>query len=53
VETAKRAALNLRTGENVSVKAGAAVRFKASPILRTVALEAMKKARRKAKRSSA
>jgi DNA-binding protein HU-beta len=53
VETAKRAALNPRTGEKVSVKAGATVRFKASPVLKTVALEAMKKARRKAKKSGA
>jgi DNA-binding protein HU-beta len=52
VETAKRAALNPKTGEKVSVKAGATVRFKASPVLKAAALDAMKKAKRKAKKSA-
>ena len=48
-ETAKRTALNPRTGEKVAVKAGATVRFKASPALKESALAGMKKAKRKAK----
>jgi DNA-binding protein HU-beta len=36
-ETAKRSALNPRTGEKVAVKAGATVRFKASPALKDAA----------------
>ncbi len=51
VETAKRAALNPRTGEKVSVKAGATVRFKASPVLKVAALAGLKKTKRKAKKS--
>ncbi|RYJ01959.1 MAG: HU family DNA-binding protein [Acetobacteraceae bacterium] len=47
-ETAKRSALNPRTGEKVAVKAGATVRFKASPALKDAALAGMKKAKRKA-----
>jgi DNA-binding protein HU-beta len=47
-ETAKRTALNPRTGEKVAVKAGATVRFKASPSLKDAALSGMKKAKRKA-----
>ena len=47
-ETAKRSALNPRTGEKVAVKAGATVRFKASPALKDAALSGMKKAKRKA-----
>jgi len=47
-ETAKRTALNPRTGEKVAVKAGATVRFKASPALKTAALSGLKKAKRKA-----
>jgi DNA-binding protein HU-beta len=47
-ETAKRTALNPRTGEKVAVKAGATVRFKASPALKEAALAGMKKAKRKA-----
>jgi DNA-binding protein HU-beta len=50
-ETAKRTALNPRTGEKVAVKAGATVRFKASPALKDAALAGMKKARRKASKS--
>lgn len=46
-ETAKRTALNPRTGEKVAVKAGATVRFKASPALKTAALAGLKKAKRK------
>ena len=46
-ETPKRAALNPRTGEKVAVKAGATVRFKASPSLKEDALAALKKAKRK------
>jgi DNA-binding protein HU-beta len=48
-ETAKRTALNPRTGEKVAVKAGATVRFKASPALKESALAGLKKAKRKAK----
>ena len=47
-ETAKRTALNPRTGEKVAVKAGATVRFKASPSLKDAALAGMKKAKRRA-----
>ena len=47
-ETPKRSALNPRTGEKVQVKAGATVRFKASPALKEAAFAGMKKAKRKA-----
>jgi DNA-binding protein HU-beta len=47
-ETPKRTALNPRTGEKVDVKAGAAVRFKASPSLKAAAFAGMKRAKRKA-----
>jgi DNA-binding protein HU-beta len=47
-ETAKRTALNPRTGEKVAVKAGATVRFKASPSLKEAVFTGMKKAKRKA-----
>ena len=47
-ETAKRSALNPRTGEKVAVKAGATVRFKASPALKDAAFAGKKKAKRKA-----
>lgn len=50
-ETPKRAALNPRTGEKVAVKAGATVRFKASPALKEAALASLKKAKRKAKKA--
>ena len=43
-ETAKRTALNPKTGEKV-VKAGAAMRFKASPALKDAAFVALKKAK--------
>lgn len=46
-ETAKRTALNPRTGEKVPVKAGATVKFKASPSLKEAALAGVKKAKRK------
>ncbi len=46
--TPKRTALNPRTGEKVPVKAGATVKFKASPALKTAALGGLKKAKRKA-----
>jgi DNA-binding protein HU-beta len=49
-ETPKRTALNPRTGESVAVKAGATVRFKASPALKEAALAGLKKAKRKAKK---
>ncbi|TDH59484.1 HU family DNA-binding protein [Dankookia rubra] len=49
-ETPKRTALNPRTGEKVAVKAGATVRFKASPSLKESALAGLKKAKRKAKK---
>ena len=49
-ETAKRSALNPRTGEKVAVKAGATVKFKASPSLKESALAGLKKAKRKAKK---
>ena len=47
-ETPKRTALNPRTGEKVDVKAGAAVRFKASPSLKAAAFAGMKRAKKKA-----
>ena len=47
-ETPKRSALNPRTGEKVAVKAGATVRFKASPSLKLAAFAGAKKAKRKA-----
>ena len=50
-ETPRRTALNPRTGEKVDVKAGAAVRFKASPSLKEAAFAGVKKARRKAKKA--
>ncbi len=50
-ETPRRTALNPRTGEKVEVKAGAAVRFKASPSLKEAAFAGLKKARRKAKKA--
>ena len=49
-ETPKRTALNPRTGEKVAVKAGATVKFKASPSLKEPALAGLKKAKRKAKK---
>ncbi|MDO9713972.1 HU family DNA-binding protein [Paracraurococcus lichenis] len=49
-ETKARTALNPRTGEQVKVKAGATVRFKASPNLKQDALAGLKKAKRKAVR---
>src|SRR5919202_2500800 len=50
-ETPRRTALNPRTGEKVDVKAGAAVRFKASPALKEAALAGIKKAKRRAKKA--
>jgi DNA-binding protein HU-beta len=47
-ETKARTGLTPRTGEKVKVKAGAAVRFKASPNLREAALAGLRKAKRKA-----
>ena len=47
-ETAKRTGRNPRTGEKVAVKAGATVRFKASPALKEAAFAGLKKAKRKA-----
>jgi DNA-binding protein HU-beta len=47
-ETPKRTRRNPRTGETVQVKAGATVRFKASPALKAAALAGAKKAKRKA-----
>ena len=47
-ETPKRTALNPRTGEKVDVKAGATVRFKASPSLKQAAFAGLKKAKRRA-----
>jgi DNA-binding protein HU-beta len=47
-ETKARAGLNPRTGEKVKVKAGATVRFKASPKLKVAVLAGLKKAKRKA-----
>ena len=52
-ETAKRTALNPRTGEKVQVKAGATVKFKASPSLKEAAFAGAKKAKRKAAKSKA
>jgi DNA-binding protein HU-beta len=49
-EKAKRTALNPKTGEKVAVKAGATVRFKASPALKDAAFAGLKKAKRKAAR---
>jgi DNA-binding protein HU-beta len=49
-ETPKRSALNPRTGEKVTVKAGATVKFKASPSLKESALAGLKKAKRNAKK---
>jgi DNA-binding protein HU-beta len=49
-ETPKRTALNPRTGEKVAVKAGATVKFKASPNLKEAAFAGLKKAKRKAKK---
>ncbi|TDH59289.1 HU family DNA-binding protein [Dankookia rubra] len=49
-ETPKRTALNPRTGEKVAVKAGATVKFKASPSLKETALAGLKKAKRRAKK---
>ena len=46
-ETPRRTALNPRTGEKVDVKAGATVRFKASPSLKEAAFAGVKKAKRK------
>jgi DNA-binding protein HU-beta len=46
-ETPKRSALNPRTGEKVAVKAGATVRFKASPVLKAEVLAGLKKTKRK------
>lgn len=51
-ETPKRAALNPKTGEKVAVKAGATVRFKASPVLKTDVLAGLKKAKRKTPKKS-
>ncbi len=48
-ETPKRTAMNPRTGEKVPVKAGATVRFKASPSLKEAAFTGLKKAKKKAK----
>lgn len=47
-ETPKRTGLNPKTGEKVQIKAGATVRFKASPSLKTAALGGVKKSKRKA-----
>ena len=47
-ETPKRSALNPKTGEKVAVKAGATVKFKASPALKEGAFAGLKKAKRKA-----
>jgi DNA-binding protein HU-beta len=49
-ETPKRTALNPRTGEKVAVKAGATVKFKASPSFKEAAFTGLKKAKRKAKK---
>lgn len=51
-ETPKRTALNPKTGEKVAVKAGATVKFKASPSLREDALAGLKKAKRKAAKAA-
>ncbi len=47
-ETPKRTATNPATGEKVQVKAGATVKFKASPSLKEAAFAGAKKAKRKA-----
>lgn len=47
-ETKARTGLNPRTGEKLKVKAGATVRFKASPALKAAALSGVKKAKRRA-----
>lgn len=47
-ETPKRTGMNPKTGDKVQIKAGATVRFKASPSLKTAALGGLKKAKRKA-----
>jgi DNA-binding protein HU-beta len=52
-ETPKRSALNPKTGEKVAVKAGATVRFKASPVLKADALSGLKKSKRKATKKAA
>src|SRR3954465_6013588 len=49
-ETPKRTALHPRTGEAVAGRAGATVRFKASPSLKEAALAGLRKAKRKAKK---
>jgi DNA-binding protein HU-beta len=49
-ETPKRTALNPRTGEKVAVKAGATVKFKASPSLKEAVFAGLKKEKRKAKK---
>jgi DNA-binding protein HU-beta len=49
-ETPKRTARNPRTGEKVAVKAGATVKFRASPSLKEAAFAGLKKAKRKAKK---
>ena len=46
-ETPKRTASNPKTGEKIAVKAGATVRFKASPVLKVDVLGGLKKAKRK------
>jgi DNA-binding protein HU-beta len=46
-ETPKRSALNPHTGEKVAVKAGATVRFKASPVMKAEVLAGLKKTKRK------
>lgn len=51
-ETSKRAALNPRTGEMVTVKAGATVRFKSAPSLKEAAFAGVKKARRKSAKAA-
>jgi DNA-binding protein HU-beta len=43
-ETPRRTAMNPRTGEKVEVKAGAAVRFRASPALKEAAFAGLRKA---------
>ncbi len=50
-ETPKRTAFNPRTGDKVQVKAGATVRFKPSPALKTTVSAAVKKVKRKLKAS--
>ncbi|UFN50419.1 HU family DNA-binding protein [Roseomonas sp. OT10] len=52
-ETPKRTALNPRTGEKVAVKAGATVKFKASPAMKESAFAGLKKAKRKAAKTPA